>query len=118
MVRIASAYERFGQRFLHRILTPAEQQYVGTPPSMTRCAARFAAKEAVAKAIGTGIRGFSFRDIEVIHDALGAPAIQLHNEAQRIAGARGIVRIYISLSHTQTVAMAAAVAEKECERCK
>lgn len=76
-------------------------------------AARFAAKEAVAKALGTGIRGFAFRDVEVTADDLGRPDITLHGGAAAVATARGIGRIHISLSHSGDLAVANAVAESD-----
>ena len=88
---------------------------------VTRCgdlrfgglAARFAAKEAVAKAMGTGIRGFGFRDIEVLTDANGRPSIQLHAGAADAARAAGIGEILVSLSTSTDLAVANAVAESE-----
>lgn len=109
--RIDAAIKRFGRRFLYRILTPNELRDVGDPPKLPSVAARFAAKEAVSKALGTGIRGFSFRDIEVTRNTQGAPSIRLHGNAAEIAKAQGIDRVLISLSHARTVAIAMAVAE-------
>jgi holo-[acyl-carrier protein] synthase len=90
-----------------RLFTEAEQT-VRTP---ARLAARFAAKEAVAKALGSGIRGFAFRDIEVVGDDDGRPEIHLHGSAADVAAARGVTRVHVSLSHTATLAVANAVAE-------
>ena len=74
-------------------------------------AARFAAKEAVAKALGTGIRGFAFRDIEVRSDELGKPIVELHGGAAGAADSRGVARVHLSLTHTGDLAIAHAVAE-------
>ena len=74
-------------------------------------AARFAAKEAVAKALGTGIRGFSFTDIEVSNDDLGRPLVTLHGGAAAVAEQRGITTIHLSLTTSDTLAVAQAVAE-------
>lgn len=86
---------------------------------VTRCgdlrygglAARFAAKEAVAKALGTGIRGFAFRDIEVLSDELGRPTVQLRGGAMAAASRAGISQVHVSLSHSTDMAVANAVAE-------
>lgn len=74
-------------------------------------AARFAAKEAVAKALGTGLRGFSFRDIEVCSDPLGKPEVVLHNGAADLADRLGVARVHVSLSTSAELALAHVVAE-------
>lgn len=74
-------------------------------------AARFAAKEAVAKALGTGLRGFGFRDIEVLPDDLGRPTVTLHARAQQVAADHGVDRVHVSLTHTDELAVAHALAE-------
>ncbi|NLN28603.1 MAG: holo-ACP synthase [Firmicutes bacterium] len=109
--RIAGVLARRGARFLERVLTPQERIDVGDPPRATSVAARFAAKEAVAKAFGTGVRGFSLRDIEVHRDERGCPAIRLHGGAAQVAAALGVARVWISLSHEKTVAVSVAVLE-------
>ena len=78
-----------------------------------RLAARFAAKEAVAKALGTGVRGFSFRDIEVLPDELGTPRVTLHGGAADVAAQLGIWRVHVSLTTTADLAVANAVAESD-----
>ena len=88
---------------------------------VTRCgdlrygglAARFAAKEAVAKALGTGIAGFNFRDIEILSGENGRPTIQLHGGAVTVAAAAGVTTLHVSLSHSAGVAVANAVAEAD-----
>lgn len=73
-------------------------------------AARFAAKEAVAKALGSGIRGFTFLDVEVVSDDLGRPWVQLHGRAGEVAAARGVEVVHLSLSTSDALAAAYAVA--------
>jgi holo-[acyl-carrier protein] synthase len=99
---------------LERLFTERERA-----TCITRCgdlrygglAARFAAKEAVAKALGTGISGFGFRDIEVLTDQNGRPTIELRGGAASIAEEAGVSRVHVSLSHSGDVAVANAVAE-------
>jgi holo-[acyl-carrier protein] synthase len=101
--------ERYGQRFLGRIYTPGEIAYCrGRAQNL---AARFAAKEATMKALGTGVRGVGWRDIEVVRHESGAPAIQLHGRAQRRAQRLGILEISLSLSHCQEYAVAFVVVQ-------
>lgn len=76
-----------------------------------RLAGRFAAKEAVAKAFGTGVVGFGFRDVEVVNDHGGAPAVVLAADAQAVADRCGIARVLVSLSLTGSLAVATAIAE-------
>lgn len=109
--RVRGILKRRGRSFAERILTTAELEEMGEPIRVPSLAGRFAAKEAVAKALGTGIRGFSFQDIEVLKDELGAPGVRLHRGARGRARELGIERIWISISHAQTVAVAVAVAE-------
>lgn len=76
-----------------------------------RLAARFAAKEAVLKALGTGwVTGISWKDVEVQSAANGAPSIRVHGEVERLANEKGISRFLVSLSHTDTLAMASVIA--------
>ena len=78
--RVGQVLERYGQRFLDRVFTPGEIAYCrGRPHNL---AARFAAKEAVMKALGTGVRGVGWKDIEVVRQDSGAPAILLHKRAK------------------------------------
>jgi holo-[acyl-carrier protein] synthase len=107
--RIGQTYARYPQRFLEKIYTPAEQAYCrGRAPQL---ASRFAAKEAVMKALGTGVRGVSWRDIEVQRRRGQAPEIILHGRAKARAEKMGIVRVAISLSHSRDFAIASVVAE-------
>ena len=111
--RVATALQRT-PTLLDRLFTERERA-----TCITRCgdlrfgglAARFAAKEAVAKALGTGIRGFGFRDIEVLGDELGKPTVTLHGGAATIAAAAGVTAIHLSLSTSTDLAVANAVAE-------
>ena len=106
--RVAKALERQGDRFLRRVYTQNEITYCGGRPE--RLAARFAAKEAVAKAFGTGIgEAMAFREIEVIHHPSGQPAIVLHGTAAATANVRKVTSLHLSLSHTATHAIASVV---------
>lgn len=109
--RVAAAIERFGPRFLERIFTPAERAVCGS--KIDSLAARFAAKEAVAKALGAGIwrTGIDWTDIEVLRDAeTGAPLLLLHGEADVQSHRLGITEWSISLSHGRRDAVAFVVA--------
>lgn len=107
--RIRRALERYAARFLERIYTPGEIAYCrGRVPEL---AARFAAKEAVMKALGTGIRGISWRDIEVLPNPRGKPLIGLHGTAARRASEIGLHELDLSLSHSRAYAIAAVVGE-------
>jgi len=89
--RLRGAVERRGDRFLRRVFTPAEVESCGDGASRyERLAARFAAKEAVLKALGTGMRGVSLVEVEVEPDAYGRPHVRLHGRARRVADSRGI----------------------------
>lgn len=106
--RVARAGQRHGGRFDERFFTPQELAYC--QGRADRLAARFAAKEAVAKALGTGIGDVRWADIEVVTDEQGRPRLLLHNEAARLAAELGLKEWAISLSHTATHAIALAVA--------
>ncbi len=108
--RVAGVLERYGERFLRRIFTPAEIAYCrGRAPNL---AARFAAKEAVMKSLGTGFRGVGWRDVEVVRAPSGAPSPRLHGRARRRAERLGVTEIAISLSHSRGFAMVVAVASR------
>ena len=79
-------------------------------------ALRFAAKEAVLKALGTGFAGMSFHDVEVVRDAGGRPTPRLHGRAAQVAAETGVVELHLSLSYTHTTAVASAVAITEADR--
>ncbi len=113
--RIAAAIERGGDSFLRRTFTEAETAYcqIHRNPA-PRFAARFAAKEAVAKAFGTGLgEAAAFREIEVVHLPGGAPAIQLHGAAAATAAAQRITSIELSLTHTEHYAAAMVVVQRQ-----
>lgn len=98
--RIDDVVGRLGQKFVQRILTPVEQEeYAASPQPNRLLAKRFAAKEAIAKALGTGIgRGVSWQDIAIGHDPRGAPTVTLSGGALAAATARGGARVELSLS--------------------
>lgn len=99
---------------VERLFTAAERAYCTTSCGDYRfggLAARFAAKEAVAKALGTGVRGFTWRDVEVVNDELGRPAVRLHGPAAALADRLGVATIHLSLSHTADLALASAILE-------
>ena len=111
IARIRGVFERQGQRFLDRVYTPDEQAYcLAAKDPSERLAARWAAKEAVMKALGTGwTRGVDFRQIEVVN-GMGAPQISLHGNTAAIAAERGITRWMVSLSHSDGLAIATVIA--------
>ncbi|MBI5650056.1 MAG: holo-ACP synthase [Chloroflexi bacterium] len=110
--RIEEALTQYGERFLARVFTLGERAYCGT--RAPQLAARFAAKEAVSKALGVGIQhrdGVGWREIEIVANARGQPAIQLFGRAAARAAELGIAHFSISLSHTREHAIAMVVAE-------
>lgn len=111
--RIRRAIERHGRRFIERIYTPAEIVYVERKFNRyERFAARFAAKEAGMKAIGTGWRrGVRWRDFEVGNLPSGRPTLQLHGVAASFAADLGVRNISLSLTHTSVQAMAIVILE-------
>ncbi len=106
--RIREAIERHGERFVARIFTQVEQRECGG--RVTSLAARFAAKEAAAKALGCGIGDVSWLDIEVRGDENHAPHLYLYGAGEKLAKELGLVNWSISLSHTETQAIAFVVA--------
>lgn len=111
--RIRESIERHGDRFIQRIFTQREIEYVEDRANRyERYAARFAAKEAAMKALGTGWScGVSWRDSEVVNDADGRPYLHLHGRAAAIAEDKGVRRHWISLSHTHRSVVAQVVLE-------
>jgi holo-[acyl-carrier protein] synthase len=104
--RIADSLARFGDRFTRRVLTSREAAYVrGRAETM---AGRWAAKEAVSKVLGLGVRGIGWRDIEIERLPTGAPAVALHGRAARRAEQLGMGRIALSISHESEFAVAIA----------
>ena len=112
--RIARALDRYGDRFLERVFTPAEILYTrGRTPEL---AVRFAAKEAVSKALGVGMRllardGIHWRDVEVLGNHRGRPEVTLSGRAAERAEELGLTEWAVSLSHTQENAIAFVVAQ-------
>jgi holo-[acyl-carrier protein] synthase len=113
--RLQESIDRFGDRFLARVFTEGEIAYCTRKKNSAESfAARFAAKEAGAKALGTGIsHGVSWKEFEVRREASGKPTLHLDGRARELAEAMGIKRIQISLTHTREWAMAVVVAENE-----
>ena len=113
VARIASSYERFGARFVNRILLPDEiaycQSYKQPAPFL---AARFAAKEAISKAFGTGIGAqLGWQDMEIRRKESGEPFVVLHGKGKKLFKTRKAKRLLVSLSHTQNYAAVTAVLE-------
>jgi holo-[acyl-carrier protein] synthase len=113
ITRIQQSMDRYGQRFLDRIFTAAEQAYcLRKRNAAESLAARFAAKEAGAKALGTGIsRGVTWLEIEVVREPGGRPNLCFHGRAAAIATQLGAGHIALSLTHTGTLSMASVVVE-------
>jgi holo-[acyl-carrier protein] synthase len=111
--RIERSIERYGSRFLNRVYTPAEQAYcLRKRKSAESFAARFAAKEAGAKALGTGISfGVNWLEIEVVREPSGRPTLKFHGRAAQIAAHLGVRHAALSLTHTGQLAMASVVLE-------
>ena len=106
--RVAAAIDRHGDRFLRRVYTAEELAACGG--RVESLAARWAAKEAVAKALGTGIGDVGWREIEVLHDDCRCPCLRLHGAAAELATARGLTQWSISLAHDGGMALAFVVA--------
>ncbi len=113
--RVAAVYDRHGARFLERLLTPAEQEYVTARRSVIpHLAGRFAAKEAILKVLGTGWRGaIAWRDMEIVNDRSGEPRVTLSGECARIAQEKRISRILVTITHTPAYAAASAIGVDE-----
>jgi holo-[acyl-carrier protein] synthase len=111
--RIRRAIERYGQRFVQRVYTPKEIAYVESKAGrFERYAARFAAKEAGMKAIGTGWRlGVRWQDFEVTNLASGRPSLALHGVAREVAARLGAKVITLSLTHTAQYGIAFVILE-------
>ncbi len=112
--RVQESIDRYGDRFLERIFTPEEIAYCQRKRknAAESFAARFAAKEAGAKALGTGIsRGVSWKEFEVRREASGRPTLHLSGRAAELAEAMGVRRIQLSLTHSRELALAVVVAE-------
>jgi holo-[acyl-carrier protein] synthase len=108
IARIRDAIDRHGKRFITRIFTETEQRE--SDGRFSSLAARFAAKEAAAKALGCGIGSVGWLDIEIRGDENHAPHLYLHGEAQKLTQKLGLSNWSVSLSHTETQAIAFVVA--------
>jgi len=113
VARIRAAMERFGERFLKRVFTPEEVRYcLGKTNTAERLAARFAAKEAGMKAIGTGLRfGITWHDVEVVRLPGQRPILKFSGKAAEFAARLGCKRTHLSLSHTADQAIAHVILE-------
>jgi holo-[acyl-carrier protein] synthase len=112
--RMQESIDRFGERFLERVFTTGEIAYClrKKKNAAESFAARFAAKEAGAKALGTGIsRGVSWKEFEVRREASGRPTLHLSGRAAELAEAMGVRRIQLTLTHSRDLALAVVVAE-------
>jgi holo-[acyl-carrier protein] synthase len=114
-LRIAQMIERHGELFITRVYTDHEIEYCSARKAATQhYAGRWAAKEAVLKALGTGWRrGISWRDIEIRNDDKGAPTVRLRAGARDVQTAANIGRMHISISHCRNFAVAYVVAESD-----
>ena len=112
--RIRSVYERHRERFVNRILTPAERAYVlrHRDPS-ERLAGRWAAKEAALKALGTGLSaGIRWQDAEILPDDRGKPILQFHGNAATLAAQLGANVLHVTITHGGDIAFAQVILEK------
>jgi len=113
VLRIARLIERHGELFIGRVFTEHEIEYCAARKAATQhYAGRWAAKEAVLKAIGAGqVRGVGWRDIEVRSNPVGAPTVRLHGAARDVLERSGIERFHVAISHCRTHATATVIAE-------
>ncbi len=109
IARIQGAIGRWDERFLHRVYTESELRLCRKKPS--RLAGRFAGKEAVMKTLGTGVRGISWREIEILAEPSGKPLVRLYGKAQARADSLGLGELAISLSDSKEYAIAFVVSE-------
>src|ERR1022692_1926253 len=113
VARIAASFEKFGERFVNRILLPDETAYCLSHKNPAPfLAARFAAKEAISKAFGTGIGAqLGWQDIEIRRKESGEPFVVLHGKGAELFAARGAKKLHASLSHTENYAAVTAILE-------
>ena len=113
VARIASSFEKFGERFVNRILLPDEIDYcLSHRKPAPFLAARFAAKEAISKAFGTGIGAqLGWQDMEIRRKESGEPFVVLHGKGKVLFETRGAKQLHVSLSHTEYYAAATAILE-------
>jgi len=107
IARIEAAISRHGRHYLERVYTPAELEQ--SDRRIESLAGRFAAKEAVAKALGCGLGKVTWKEIEILGDEQNAPRLFLHGEAARLAQEQGLTTWSISVSHSQSHAVAVAI---------
>ncbi len=114
IARLRKAIERSKDRFIQRVFTPVEQIFCNTHGDPApHYAARFAAKEALFKALGTGwAKGVTWLDVEVHREEKEAPTLRLQGEAQRLSASRGIHKIHLTLSHSEQSAIAMVILEQ------
>ncbi|MBA3642543.1 MAG: holo-ACP synthase [Chloroflexota bacterium] len=110
IARIQRTLDDFGDRFLRRVFTERERERYGE--RVSELAARFAAKEATSKALGTGIRGIRWREMEIVSNRRGKPVLVLHGQAAARAAQLGLLAFDVSLTHSRTDAMAFVVGLK------
>ena len=110
--RVLQMLENHGNRFLERVFTSHELDYCRRHKESTqRLAGRFAAKEAVLKALGTGMRGrMKWTDVQIANDDMGKPEIALTGESATVAKSKGVSQVLVSISHTREHAVASAIA--------
>ena len=108
--RIHAVLGKFPERFRVRVLTEYEQRYCGN--KVERIAGRWAAKEAISKVLGLGVRGVGWREIEILPNRAGAPQVYLHRRAARRAEALDLEEVTVSISHERRMAVAVAVAHR------
>jgi holo-[acyl-carrier protein] synthase len=108
--RIVAILERFPDRFRRRVLTESEARYCGR--KVDRIAGRWAAKEAISKVLGLGVRGVGWREIEILPNWAGAPQVRLHARAAARAAAMQLEDVTVSISHERSMAAAVAIAHR------
>lgn len=120
LAEFAAMIASSGELFVDRCFTEHEKAYAGEGPNRcSRLAARFAAKEAVLKAVGTGwSNGISWKDVEIIHQSSGAPLVNVSGSLARFAAGRKISRFLVSLSHTKNLAIASVIALGDDAECR
>jgi holo-[acyl-carrier protein] synthase len=108
--RIVAVLGRFPDRFRRRVLTESEARYCGR--KVERIAGRWAAKEAISKVLGLGVRGVGWREIEVLPNWAGAPQVQLHGRAAQRAELMDLEDLSVTISHERSMAVAVAIAHR------
>ena len=108
--RIVAVLDRFPDRFRQRVLTESEARYCRN--KVERIAGRWAAKEAISKVLGLGVRGVGWREIEILPNRAGAPQVYLHDRAAARAAALDLEDVTVSISHERRMAVAVAIAHR------